>query len=190
MTCIANKFENINKSYTNLIYWRYKVTSMTLESCSFCFRFWFLLSMQLFERVLEFHGQLKTIPCYSQLMRMAKNMLPCHTTQNRKMSGRHWHSKRKMNVHNSRLLWKNDKIPQAFSIQNRSKSTSLFNHCSKPALSSHQNESICFSYVLVKQYRSSRFMGIFKVALGVCFALKSWKEYLLLFSYLITLDFR
>ena len=28
---------------------------------------------------------------------------------------------------------------------------------------------------------------IIKVALGVCFALKSWKEYLLLFTYLITL---
>ena len=28
---------------------------------------------------------------------------------------------------------------------------------------------------------------VFKVALGVCFALKSWKEYLLLFTYLITL---
>ena len=28
---------------------------------------------------------------------------------------------------------------------------------------------------------------LFKVALGVCFALKSWKEYLLLFKYLITL---
>ena len=28
----------------------------------------------------------------------------------------------------------------------------------------------------------------FKVALGVCFALKSWKEYLLLFTYLITLS--
>ena len=27
----------------------------------------------------------------------------------------------------------------------------------------------------------------FKIALGVCFALKSWKEYLLLFAYLITL---
>ena len=27
----------------------------------------------------------------------------------------------------------------------------------------------------------------FKVALGVCFALKTWKEYLLLFTYLITL---
>ena len=27
-----------------------------------------------------------------------------------------------------------------------------------------------------------------KVALGVCFALKSWKEYLLLFAYLITLS--
>ena len=27
----------------------------------------------------------------------------------------------------------------------------------------------------------------FKVALGVCFALISWKEYLLLFTYLITL---
>ena len=27
-----------------------------------------------------------------------------------------------------------------------------------------------------------------KVALGVCFAMKSWKEYLLLFKYLITLD--
>ena len=26
-----------------------------------------------------------------------------------------------------------------------------------------------------------------RVALGVCFALKSWKEYLLLFTYLITL---
>ena len=28
---------------------------------------------------------------------------------------------------------------------------------------------------------------IVKVALGVCFALNSWKEYLLLFTYLITL---
>ena len=28
---------------------------------------------------------------------------------------------------------------------------------------------------------------LFKVALGVCFALKSWKEYLRLFTYLITL---
>ena len=28
---------------------------------------------------------------------------------------------------------------------------------------------------------------IVKVALGVCFALKSWEEYLLLFTYLITL---
>ena len=28
---------------------------------------------------------------------------------------------------------------------------------------------------------------LFKVALGVCFALKSWKDYLLLFTYLITL---
>ena len=28
---------------------------------------------------------------------------------------------------------------------------------------------------------------LFKVALGKCFALKSWKEYLLLFTYLITL---
>ena len=28
---------------------------------------------------------------------------------------------------------------------------------------------------------------IIKVALGLCFALKSWKEYLLLFTYLITL---
>ena len=28
---------------------------------------------------------------------------------------------------------------------------------------------------------------VLKVALGVCFALKSWKEYLLLFTYLITL---
>ena len=27
----------------------------------------------------------------------------------------------------------------------------------------------------------------FKVALGVCFAMKSWKKYLLLFTYLITL---
>ena len=30
-------------------------------------------------------------------------------------------------------------------------------------------------------------VNILKVALGVCFALKSWKEYLLLFTYLITL---
>ena len=30
-------------------------------------------------------------------------------------------------------------------------------------------------------------MYVFKVALCVCFALKSWKEYLLLFTYLITL---
>ena len=29
--------------------------------------------------------------------------------------------------------------------------------------------------------------GYLKVALGICFALKSWKEYLLLFTYLITL---
>ena len=28
---------------------------------------------------------------------------------------------------------------------------------------------------------------IIKVALGVCFVLKSWKEYLLIFTYLITL---
>ena len=28
---------------------------------------------------------------------------------------------------------------------------------------------------------------VIKVALGVCFALKSWKEYLLLLTYLITL---
>ena len=35
--------------------------------------------------------------------------------------------------------------------------------------------------------RSLQFNQTFKVALGVCFALKSWKEYLLLFTYLITL---
>ena len=34
--------------------------------------------------------------------------------------------------------------------------------------------------------RSLQFNQTFKVALGVCFALKSWKEYLLL-TYLITL---
>ena len=35
---------------------------------------------------------------------------------------------------------------------------------------------------------SIRYKINIKVALGVCFALKSWKEYLLLFTYLITLD--
>ena len=30
-------------------------------------------------------------------------------------------------------------------------------------------------------------MDLLKVALSVCFALKSWKKYLLLFTYLITL---
>ena len=34
---------------------------------------------------------------------------------------------------------------------------------------------------------SIRYKINIKVALGVCFALKSWKEYLLLFTYLITL---
>ena len=36
-------------------------------------------------------------------------------------------------------------------------------------------------------YNSQGLQLVFKVALGVCFALKSWKEYLLLFTYLITL---
>ena len=33
----------------------------------------------------------------------------------------------------------------------------------------------------------AHYSEIFKGALGVCFALKLWKEYLLLFTYLITL---
>ena len=35
--------------------------------------------------------------------------------------------------------------------------------------------------------KGEKLLFYFKVALGVCFALKSWKEYLLLFTYLITL---
>ena len=35
-------------------------------------------------------------------------------------------------------------------------------------------------------YQENKYNTI-KVALGVCFALKSWREYLLLFTYLITL---
>ena len=38
-------------------------------------------------------------------------------------------------------------------------SNSLFNHCSKPAISSPQNKSIWFSSIPVKQYLLSRFMG-------------------------------
>ena len=117
-----------------------KLPLWQLESCFpsvLYFRSFYPCSLS--REAWNFMGNWKQIPLYSQLMRMAKNMLPCHTTLNRKMSGRHWHSKRKINVRNSRLLWKNDKISQAFSIQNRSKSTSLLNHCSKPALSSHQN---------------------------------------------------
>ena len=45
------------------------------------------------------------------------------------------------------------------------------------------------SMILMWQFRPAGFLYVFflKVALGVCFALKSWKEYLLLFTYLITL---
>ena len=39
----------------------------------------------------------------------------------------------------------------------------------------------------IKQNNISTVILLIKVALGVCFALKSWKEYLLLFTYLITL---
>ena len=40
-------------------------------------------------------------------------------------------------------------------------------------ISQNQHKMLNFSFI--------------KVALGVCFALKSWKEYLLLFTYLMTL---
>ena len=40
---------------------------------------------------------------------------------------------------------------------------------------------------LIIVFADTRHLKIIKVALGVCFALKSWKEYLLLFTYLITL---
>ena len=43
---------------------------------------------------------------------------------------------------------------------------------------------------MLRMYESTLIIYIkkyIKVALGVCFALKSWKEYLLLFTYLITL---
>ena len=40
---------------------------------------------------------------------------------------------------------------------------------------------------IVKNYVMHTWGQEIKVALGVCFALKSWKEYLLLFTYIITL---
>ena len=43
------------------------------------------------------------------------------------------------------------------------------------------------SIFLKKKLRLLYSFSMLKVALGVCFALKSWKEYLLLFTYLITL---
>ena len=42
-------------------------------------------------------------------------------------------------------------------------------------------------FQLIMRTNSSLRQLSIKVALGVCFALKSWKEYLLLFTYLITL---
>ena len=44
-------------------------------------------------------------------------------------------------------------------------------------------------FLWLKYYAYNNYIlsNSFKVALGVCFALKSWKEYLLLFTYLITL---
>ena len=54
------------------------------------------------------------------------------------------------------------------------------------------NEISKYNIIIPKQKNEKREKaGIeyetLKVALGVCFALKSWKEYLLLFTYLITL---
>ena len=46
-----------------------------------------------------------------------------------------------------------------FLSKNDPNATNLFNYCSKAALSSTQNEPMWFSYVLVKQYRYSRFTG-------------------------------
>ena len=52
-----------------------------------------------------------------------------------------------------------------------------------------RNLEVMAEYEGTRTYRSavsSEYHLIVKVALGVCFALKSWKEYLLLFTYLIT----
>ena len=46
-----------------------------------------------------------------------------------------------------------------FNVPSDPNPNSLFNHCSQPAISSPQNESIWFSSVPVKQYLLSRFMG-------------------------------
>ena len=48
---------------------------------------------------------------------------------------------------------------------------------------------LCLSYNAFELLEVRHWISkeIIKVALGVCFALKSWKEYLLLFTYLITL---
>ena len=40
---------------------------------------------------------------------------------------------------------------------------------------------------IVSVFPKSKWKAVLKVALGVCFALKSWKEYLLLFTYLVIL---
>ena len=50
---------------------------------------------------------------------------------------------------------------------------------------------VLLHYVLfMSKYQNNRRtdLSFIKVALGVCFALKSWKEYFLLFTYLITLS--
>ena len=51
--------------------------------------------------------------------------------------------------------------------------------CKRPYFSCYMNQDfVQYCFYVEKS---------FKVALGVCFALKSWKEYLFLFTYLITL---
>ena len=52
------------------------------------------------------------------------------------------------------------------------------------------NEHKCsqhYGTASLPECKQLNFYRAIKVALGVCFALKSWKEYLLLFTYLITL---
>ena len=50
----------------------------------------------------------------------------------------------------------------------------------------HANENLSCLLLNTNKVNGQHYLA-FKVALGVCFALKSWKEYLLLFTYLITL---
>ena len=58
--------------------------------------------------------------------------------------------------------------------------TSTLNHTPTQAIESGKLKRIV--------YVKYMYLFLFKVALCVCFALKSWKEYLLLFIYLITLS--